>query len=570
MGKAKPGPAASLRAGHLFQKTTIGRQRRLVLPRYLDEEAAKPINQGPAVEAAHQTLIRWADLESTGELERKETSLDDSFRQEVFAQALHYTTATANPAAFQLEKSFFISPIGTPDAVLGNFPPVDLKTIRVVIELKDASTDLDHEKFNGRTAVQQCWDYLVNLPDCPWGIVSNFVSFRLYHRDKTQRAFEHFELQNLRDAEEFARFYALFERNGLLANHVIKTPRALDLIQRTESRQREVGDELYNYYSEQRLRLIRELIAHHGRTQDQAIRAAQKILDRIVFIAFCEDRGLLPRKLLESTWKNVPPLARATNPRWRNFLEMFHAIDKGHPNLDLVEGYNGGLFAEDDNVDKLDLKDEWTSIFQRIGEYDFSEQGDINVDVLGHLFEKSVSEIEKLRISGVFEADSPDEAPAMPKSAERKRFGIYYTPPEFTSFIVRNAVGAMIDERFAALAAKHGVNADDSVRAPASPKFADYWQDCLNALRQVTVVDPACGSGAFLIAAYELLEEQYRLIVRHLSRHSGKPASAWADAIPEMILSENLYGMDVSPEATEITQLALWIRSGARAAPWPI
>jgi Eco57I restriction-modification methylase len=534
------------------------------LPRYLEAEAAKPINQGPTVNAAQQILIRWADLESTGELDRKETSLDDSFRQEVFAQALHYTTATVNPAAFQLEKSFFIPAIGTPDAVLGNFPPVDPKSIRAVIELKDASTDLDHDKFNGRTAVQQCWDYLYNLPDCPWGIVSNFVSFRLYHRDKTQRACEHFELQKLRDTEEFARFYVLFERNGLLANHVIKTPRALDLIQRSENRQREVGDELYNYYSDQRSQLIQELVAHHGKTQDQAIRAAQKLLDRIVFIAFCEDRGLLPRKLLESTFKNVPPLARATNPRWRNFLEMFHAIDKGHPNLDLVEGYNGGLFAEDDNVDKLDLRDEWTNIFQRIGEYDFSEQGDVNVDVLGHLFEKSVSEIEKLRISGIFGENGGTDSPAMPKSAERKRFGIYYTPPEFTSFIVRHTIGAIIEERFGALAGKHKINPDESMRLPASPAFADYWQDCLNALRQIAIVDPACGSGAFLIAAYEFLEEQYRLIVAHLSRHLRQPSSTWADAIPEYILSENLYGMDVSPEATEITQLALWIRSARK------
>ena len=70
-------------------------------------------------------------------------------------------------------------------------PPV------AVIELKGAKTDLDRDKFNGRTAVQQCWDYLNALPDCPWGIVSNFAITRLYHRDKTPLAYQEFHLKEM-------------------------------------------------------------------------------------------------------------------------------------------------------------------------------------------------------------------------------------------------------------------------------------------------------------------------------------------------------------------------------------
>jgi len=564
MKKTKPGIAGIHDDAHLFRTVALSRTPHLILPRYLQEEAIKPINQGPEVAKAHAVLIRWADLESDGHLAKKETSLDDSFRQEVLANALRYFTPTTNPQSYHLEKSFFIPAIGTPDAVLGIFPPVEASSIRVVVELKDASTDLDYDKFNGRTAVQQCWDYLYNLPDCPWGIVSNFVSFRLYHRDKTQRAFEHFELQKLRDKEEFARFYVLFERNGLLANHFIKTCRAEALILRTDTRQREVGDELYDYYSEQRIRLIQELTAHHGKTHYQALRAAQKLLDRIIFIAFCQDRGLLPRKLIESTWNSAPPLARVTNPRWKNFLDVFYAIDKGHPKLDIPTGYNGGLFAPDDNVDKLDLQDEWTIIFKEIGAYDFAE--DVNVDVLGHLFEKSVSEIEKLRVTGPFFAPTAPapRASTMPKSAERKRFGIYYTPPAFTSFIVRHTIGAVIDERSSAISKALAVDPDLSMRTPPSSQHAQYWEECLKNLRQIAIVDPACGSGAFLIAAYELLEEQYQSVVKHLAHHTGKPASTWDSAIPEMILNENLHGVDLSPEAVQITQLALWIRSARK------
>ena len=76
----------------------------------------------------------------------------------------------------------------------------------------------------------------------------------------------------------------------------------------------------------------------------------------------------------------------------------------------------------------------------------------MNVEVLGHLFEKSVAELEKIRAAGLFGIAGPrpepeGPSPVMPKSAERKRFGIYYTPPEFTDLIVRETVEKAIDER---------------------------------------------------------------------------------------------------------------------------
>ncbi|HEY8749125.1 MAG TPA: DNA methyltransferase [Tepidisphaeraceae bacterium] len=561
--KGKPGIGGVHDTGHLFRSAALARHRRLVLPKYLNDEAEKPIHQDSALLEAHKVLIKWADLESNGHLGKKEISLDSQFLDEVFGDALHYLPSAKKPEGYQLEHKFTVPGVGIADGALGAFPPDKPANARAVIELKDARTDLDHDKFNGRTPVQQCWDYLNSLPDCPWGIVSNFVSFRLYHRDRTPQVFEHFELQKLRNLDEFRRFYVLFERHGLLANHVIRVPRALDLMQRSANKQREVGDKLYDYYSEQRYQLIQDLIQKHGRTPDQAIHTAQKLLDRIIFIAFCEDRGLLPGKLLESTWKNVPPLARATNPRWQNFLDTFHAIDKGHANLDLKEGYNGGLFASDPEIDNLDLSDRWTDVFRTIGDFDFAE--DVSVDVLGHIFEKSITELEKLRTTGFFAAQTAGAAaPTMPKSAERKRFGIYYTPPAFTAFIVRHTIGTLIEDRLAELAKAHNLDSDQSLKVPPSAAFADYWQAGLDAVRQIAVIDPACGSGAFLIAAYELLEERYEMIVDHLAYHTKQPTSVWSSAIPEMILAENLHGVDLSPQAVEITQLALWIRSARK------
>ena len=154
--------------------------------------------------------------------------------------------------------------------------------------------------------------------------------------------------------------------------------------------------------------------------------------------------------------------------------------------------------------------------------------------------------------------------PPCQRVAERKRFGIYYTPPAFTTFIVRHALGALIEERLAELARAHAIDPDQSLKVPRSETFAAYWQAALDAVRQIAVVDPACGSGAFLIQAYEHLEERYETIVAHLAYHTNRPTSTWSLAIPEMILAENLHGVDLSPQAVEITQLALWIRSARR------
>jgi len=71
-------------------------------------------------------------------------------------------------------------------------------------------------------------------------------------------------------------------------------------------------------------------------------------------------------------------------------------------NINGIPPYNGGLFRKDDEVDNLSLDDEWTNFFKNIGDYDF--QYEVNVDVLGHLFEKSINDIERIRLGGLFES----------------------------------------------------------------------------------------------------------------------------------------------------------------------
>jgi hypothetical protein len=344
----------------LFSKLEDRRRRVLFLPRFLAEEAKSNLLRGKKQDRAREILRKWADLESKGHLDKKETALDASFLQEVFGEALGYQSITQSPEKYELERNFAVPGVGTADAALGTFVPNAAPSPLAVIELKGAQVDLDRDKSNGRTAVQQCWDYLNALPDCPWGIVSNFATTRLYHRDKTPLAYQEFHLQDIAHKEEvFLQFYCLLEMGGLLPSPG-REPRALKLLHKTANRQREVGDELYSTYSDQRWRLIEHLHRQHGKPLDEAIRIAQVLLDRIIFVAFCEDRGLLPEKCIETAYNTLPPFSKVTNPRWQNFLGLFKGVDEGHRDLGLDNGYNGGLFRHDPAVDDLQLDDEWT------------------------------------------------------------------------------------------------------------------------------------------------------------------------------------------------------------------
>ncbi len=426
----------------------------------------------------------------------------------------------------------------------------------------------------------------------PLGHRVQFPHDSLVSSRKGTLSYEEFDLQELRDRARFDQFYCIFERGGLLPSRLQQQPRALELLRKTADRQKTVGDKLYREYQWRRLELIEHLNRKENKDLNEAIRIAQKLLDRIIFIAFCEDRELLPEKLLEATRNDVRMYSRAKNPAWENFLDLFTAIDKGAKGKREIAAFNGGLFADDPAINALELAEEkWTNAFAGFGIYDFSEE--VNVDVLGHLFERSITELEKLRVGGLFalmagveDAETANgtmpipgrkkrpaaktaagESPLskMPKSAQRKRFGIYYTPPAFTGLIVERTVDALVLERFAALQEQHGVNPEARTEQD-SRKLLAYCSDCLEVLQKLTVCDPACGSGAFLIRAYEALDAHYKTVVHGLAGagQSAEAIAALEDAIPDLILQNNLYGVDLSEQAVEITQLALWIRSARK------
>ena len=399
----------------------------------------------------------------------------------------------------------------------------------------------------GRSPVQQAWDYAIDAPGSRWVLVSNCVEIRLYGFGRGRDAFELFDLTRLDDPEEHARLCLILSAERLLGG-------ATDaLLRDTDSAYKNITNDLYAEYKGLRDRLIGFLTgAADGPklTLLSAIELAQKLLDRILFIAFAQRTDLLPDRLLEralSARNEFLP-----QPLWRNFQALFRNVDQGNDSL-YIWAYNGGLFAADPAADRLELPDHLATELAKLGQWDY--RSDVPVTVLGHVFEQSITDLEMLR------AESRGEA--APKVSKRKREGVVYTPEIVTRFLVERTVGRALDERFAALLAVHAESA-------ALPKNGDlipwrngetseraFWRDYAAALRNLTIVDPACGSGAFLVAAFDLLAAEFRRVVECLAA-LGEPIDF--DPFDE-IVTRNLYGVDLNAESVEITRLALWLKT---------
>ena len=552
---------------HLFPELNKARYgearqlRTLFLPSLLEQESHDQRLKDADQDLAYEIIRKWADIESSGKLDQmKETSIKGEFCKEIFGDALGYTLFADNKEKWNFRQEYSVNR-GQADAAIGIFGIGKKDLVRALIELKGPKANVDKDRSNGRTPVQQCWDYLNEIPQCPWGIVCNYVSFRLYHRDQTPRVYELFTLQELRKKEKFLQFYYLFEKGGLIP----PTPRADSLLEKCLTRQRQVGDELYARYHDERLRLITHLCGDEWNFPlDKSIRIAQKLLDRIIFVAFCAERGLLPKQSLLKAWRDIPPFRKVTNPKWQNFLELFRSINEGNDKLEPpIPPYDGELFKKDPDVDDLQLDDDWTDFFKAVGDYDFAHT--VNVDVLGHIFEKSINDIEKIRLMGLAGIEVAEkQKPKMVKSAERKKGGIYYTPPDFTKFIADNTVGKIAEERIKVLERDFGIHLDQIDAKIEKDRITAFAQRAIEELREIKVVDPACGSGAFLIQAYGVLEDKYVELIDVLAIHEPELADELRNKVSDIILTDNIFGVDLSPEAVEITQLALWLRTASK------
>jgi hypothetical protein len=510
-------------------------------------EARKNFTFDPSVRQL-QVAASYAKTAKSPKFSRqKETAVRNLFCDRVLGELLGYTPFDADrPYSLAFER-----PIrrGAVDVALGRFGALDgHEEIVAPFELKGPGTyDLDAiMPGRGRSPVQQAWDYAIDSPGSRWVLVSNCVEVRLYGFGRGREAYELFDLTKLDDPEEHARLCMLLSADRLLGG-------ATDLLLReSDSAYKDITNQLYIDYKALRDRLLAYLTSAVDGPRLKllaAIEIAQKLLDRILFIAFAQRTALLPDHLLERASKERNEFL--PEPLWKNFQALFRAVDEGNGLLH-IWAYNGGLFAADAITDALVLPDHLAADLASIGQWDF--RSEVPVTVLGHIFEQSITDLEKLR------AESRGEAP--PKVSKRKREGVVYTPDIVTRFLVERTIGRTLDERRAELLGKHAESPELPFNGDPIPWRADdseraFWRDYAASLRALTIVDPACGSGAFLVAAFDLLAAEYRRVAERLLA-LGEPVDF--DLFDE-IVTRNLHGVDLNAESVEITRLALWLKT---------
>ena len=232
---------------------------------------------------------------------------------------------------------------------------------------------------------------------------------RLYYKGAHQQAYERFETVRLAADEALLKGFVFL----LGAERVVPAHRECqlyELLRASETVGRTLTNQFYALYADIRQRVLTHLCRENAAiAPPEILRCTQKLLDRVLFCAFCECRGLLPAETLKHAFEQRNPYN--PQPVWLNFRGLFRVIDEGNAGLN-IPAYNGGLFALDPALDALQVPDEVCAHFKELGDYDYRparEVADaaegtavrsvIDVDILGHIFEQSITDLERLRES---------------------------------------------------------------------------------------------------------------------------------------------------------------------------
>lgn len=484
----------------------------------------------------------------------KETSREQAYNQDFFIRILGYKEKPAVPYSFEPKATTEKGQL--PDAVLSYTDKLsEVENIAAVVELKGAAIELDRpqRRDGNMSPVQQAFKYKTQYRNCPFVIASNFWELRLYQDN--QLDYELWTLDDLIDPEDnylkFKTFYALLHSSNFTSPRgASKTEGWLSDIR---FEQEEIGKKFYKIYRDARLELLQDIYQHNASVRldiDMGIEKAQKIIDRIVFACFAEDRGLLPDDTLRRVIKAADTSAFGGS-LWSTFKGFFEAIDSGSEKLEIPNGYNGGLFAADAVLNDLKVSDEPLRKVAKLSDYSFVE--DLSVTILGHIFEQSISDLEEIK-SKVQENNNLD----IIHQSRRKKDGIFYTPDYIVRYIVDNSLGAYLREEEERLKTEFKLKDDindknyEKRERQAYSKYQDFLQN-------VKVVDPACGSGAFLVYVFDyLLAENKR--IESILGHSLFSS----DDYIKSILQNNIYGVDLNDESVEITKLSLWLKSAQK------
>jgi len=464
----------------------------------------------------------------------KEEEYQGGFLDDLFVKVLGYTLNPQPDFNLVLEKKSVTDATKSDGAILGNGEVV------AVIELKDTSTT-DLEKVTA-----QAFGYKHKHKNCVYVITSNFEKLRFYINDSV----EHIEFNLFQLTEEnFKLLWLCLAKRNLLAEIPFKVK------QQSLVEEGVITKKLYSDYSQFKKDLFTDISNHNSQySRVDLFKKTQKLLDRFLFILFAEDRLLLPPNFIikiTEDWKKLQTL-RIEQTLYERFKLYFKDLNEGN-NTEDIFAYNGGLFEPDEILDNLTIDNKILEkgVLQ-LSSYDYNT--DVDVNILGHIFENSLAEIEEIQAE-------LEGKPFEKRKTKKKKEGVYYTPRFVTKYIVQNTIGVLCIRK------KYELGIDEENWAPARrkdsrKKLIQKLDNYREWLLQLSICDPACGSGAFLNASLEYLIEEHRMI-DELKARIFKASIVYSD-IENSILEHNLFGVDINEDATEIAKLSLWLRTAKK------
>lgn len=491
-----------------------------------------------------------------------EEQLQARFATEVFEKTLGYKNSFNEAWEYELERKTDVDG-QKPDIVLGEFTSDESKVIAVV-ELKDFKYyDLDKKQNrvgDKRTPVEQGFGYAPKFGgNCRWVLISNFNEIRLYDKND-ENQYERFYIEDLEDDFELKRFLYLLSKENILDR---KLDNLIDLKIKEEEK---IEREFYTKYKTIRSKIVSQVIEDNKTyNADVLIEKSQKLLDRFLFIAFCEDKNIIPA----NSYKTMVLSSNENVTKNELFTMLCRNIDKGNKQKG-INKFNGGLFKYDEILDDLVLDDVIFSELIKLADYDFNT--DVDENILGRIFEQSISDLEELKNEALgIETDK--------KKGKRKKDGVFYTPSRITRGIVEKSIGEYLNDKKLELGyEKLPELTDESIEtqrglSAKAEKHLAFWREYRSKVLSIKVIDPACGSGAFLIAAYDYLKKELDEINDRIADLKGRTQELFDGdemydaSLENEYLIKCLYGVDLNPESVEISKLSLWLRTLTKDKP---
>ncbi len=453
-----------------------------------------------------------------------------------------------------------------------------------------------------------------------WGILTNGGVWRLYDHRARPRASGYFEAdlaEALRPDEEdrLRTFYILFRRESFVLREGAVTTFLEAALAEGRRYESEVARDLSGTVFERVFpALVRALAETSSQDLPEVRQAALVLLYRLLFVLYAEDRGLLPvndsryddyglrkrvRDDVAARMKQGDTFSSVATNYYDHLITLCRLIDRGDTSIGLPP-YNGGLFAADAAplLETVRLPDDTVaniiyhlSHTETDGSPRFVNYRDMSVQQLGSIYERLL-EREPVR-------DAEGRIIIRPNPYARKDSGSFYTPQELVDLIVERTLEPLAEERLRAFEDKSRELKSD--HRPRAEREADLRKlDPAEAMLDLKVLDPAMGSGHFLVTAVDFLSDRIAAMVeyasavpewldgRYVSPTLERVAtvrgdilqraqeSGWAmdeaqltdqAIIRRMVLKRCIYGVDKNPLTVELAKVSLWLHSFTVGAP---